>query len=53
MYGEPREPAGGVVPAQLGLDVALEHRARSAAARVARIELEGGVDGEAAAVTAR
>jgi hypothetical protein len=53
MYGDPREPVGGVVSPQLGLDVALKQRARSAAACVARIELEGGVDGEAAAVTAR
>jgi hypothetical protein len=53
MRGDPGEPVGGVVSAQLGLDVALEDRARSPAAGVALVELEGGVDGDAAAATAR
>ncbi len=49
MQGNTRESGGGVLSGELGLDVALEHRARGPAARVAVIGLEDrfeeGVDG--------
>jgi hypothetical protein len=40
MQGDAREVGAGVVSAQLGLDVALEHLAGGPATRVAVIELE-------------
>jgi hypothetical protein len=49
MHGDPGEPIGGVLSAQLGLDVALERRARGVAASVAVIELEDRFDERAAA----
>jgi hypothetical protein len=53
MHGDPREPGGRVLATDLGLDGALERRARGAAACVAVIELEDGFEEHASAAIAR
>jgi hypothetical protein len=53
MHGDSGEPARGVPSVDLGLDIALERRARGVAARVALIELENRFEAHAAAAIAR
>jgi hypothetical protein len=53
MHGDSGEPARGAPSVDLGLDIALERRARGVAARVALIELENRFEEHAAAAIAR